>query len=230
MQVYIDDEFVLAGFSDRFNGVSSGAYDSLNLAFNVGDDPQNVYENREIFKAKISAKKVVFMDQIHSDIIENVLNLGDILKPCDALTTSLQNICLCVLVADCAPVLLYDKTKQKIATIHAGRAGVINKIITKTVLKMQSNPDDLRAIVGANIKVDCYEIGSLDLREFNKFKINGKFDINMAIKTEFKELGIKRYIFNESCTHCDEAYFSYRRDKICGRFCGFIMLKNKNVR
>ncbi|CUU82303.1 COG1496: Uncharacterized conserved protein [Campylobacter hyointestinalis subsp. hyointestinalis] len=225
MLVCIENNDVLAGFSTKKGGVSSGVYESLNLATHVGDDKQNVLENREILRRKIGAKKLIFMDQIHCDEIFEVLSLDDEIPPCDALITSLKNVALCVLVADCLPVLIYDKFQGKIAAIHAGRAGVTLQIVTKTIKKMGSKAINLKVVVGANISGKCYDIGNLDLGEFNKFKNGVKFDMNAALKCELDSLGVRDYEFSDICTHCDERFFSYRRDGVTGRFCGFICLK-----
>ena len=48
LEFVLDGRGVLAGFSTREGGVSGGAYASLNLGDHVGDDPQNVAQNREI--------------------------------------------------------------------------------------------------------------------------------------------------------------------------------------
>ncbi|WP_299187733.1 laccase domain-containing protein, partial [uncultured Campylobacter sp.] len=46
LELVLDGHGVLAGFSTREGGVSVGAYASLNLGDHVGDDPQNVAQNR----------------------------------------------------------------------------------------------------------------------------------------------------------------------------------------
>ena len=48
LEFVLDGHGVLAGFSTREEGVSDGVYASLNLGDHVGDDPQNVAQNREI--------------------------------------------------------------------------------------------------------------------------------------------------------------------------------------
>ncbi|MEE3744091.1 peptidoglycan editing factor PgeF [Campylobacter porcelli] len=223
MLVSIDDDKIIAGFTTKFGGVSNGVYESLNLAYHVGDSSQNVRQNRDILASKIGAKNLIFMEQIHSDFVMEYSGLN--LPPCDAIFTHLKGVGICVMVADCAAVLLYDKKLGVVAAIHAGRAGVVSKIVSKTIDKMGSNPKNIKAIVGPNIKKNCYEIGDLDLGEFNKFKDNAKFDINGALRAELNTLGVVDYEFSDICNHCNERFYSYRRDKITGRFAGFIMLK-----
>ena len=53
--------------STRSGGVSRAPFDSLNLAFHVGDDPEAVLENRERFAAAVgfTCDEVVTTRQVH---------------------------------------------------------------------------------------------------------------------------------------------------------------------
>ena len=229
MLVSIDDERLIAGFTTKFGGVSSKEYESLNLATHVCDDPRKVSKNREILTSKISAKKLIFMEQIHSNLVYVVDDFNQKLPPCDGVITDIKGLALCVMVADCSPVLIYDKAQDKIAAVHAGRAGIVQKIISKSIEKMNSNPKNLSVIIGPNISKNCYEIKKLDLGEFNRFIKDSKFDMNLAIKDELEELGVDNYKFLNICSHCDNRFYSYRKNGVTGRFAGFIMLKDKDV-
>lgn len=226
----LDDENVILGFSDKFGGVSKAPFGELNLALHVGDDEKDVLKNREILASNLGIKidNLIFMDQIHSSIVK-VLNPTIKNPTCDAIITDKRGFALCVMVADCSPILIYDEDSHVCAAVHAGRAGVVSKILTKTIIKMDeiysSKAKNLKLFVGANIKASCYEIGDLSLGEFDKFKCGRNFDINLALKAEIKELGVVDYYFSSDCTHCATNYFSYRRDGKTGRFCGIIMLK-----
>ena len=216
------------GFSSRFGGVSKAPFDTLNLGFHTGDAAAAVAKNRELLKSEIKAGSLVFMEQIHSDYVLEVTseNLSDFAKTapkCDALFTRLLNVGLCVMVADCAPIIVSDEKQGIIAAIHAGRAGVCAKILSKCVLAMKSEPKDLKIIIGAHIKGSCYEIGDMNLGEFNAYKNGGFFDITAALRAEINALGATNYEISEICSHCDKNYFSYRRDGKTGRFAGWVI-------
>lgn len=216
------------GFSSRFGGVSKSPFDSLNLGYHVGDEIEAVSKNRELLKHEIGAKDLVFMEQIHSDNVlevtsENLSTFAKTAPKCDALFTRLSGVGLCVMVADCAPIIAIDEAQGIIAAIHAGRAGAISRILSKCVLEMKSEPKSLKIIIGAHIKGSCYEVGELDLGEFNAYKKGGFFDITAALKDEIKSLGVRNYEISEICTHCDKNYFSYRRDGQTGRFTGWVI-------
>ena len=229
LDIVFQSERLKLGFTTRFGGVSDGAYEGLNLGDHVGDLPANVAKNREILAKQIGVapRDLKFMRQIHSSRVEILRNLDDELPPCDGVITALRGIALCVLVADCSPVLIADERQGVVAAVHAGRAGVTGKICTNAVNLMASEfgceAGDLRVFVGANIKARNYEVGELDLAEFNRYKNGGKFDMEAALRDEFTALSVERVEFDPRCTLETQGLFSYRRDGITGRFCGFIM-------
>lgn len=231
LDVVFESERLKLGFTTRFGGVSDGAYEGLNLGDHVGDLPANVAKNREILAEQIGVvpSNLKFMRQIHSNRVEILRNLDDELQPCDGVITALRGVVLCVLVADCSPVLIADERRGVVAAVHAGRAGVTGKICTNAVNLMSSEfgceAGDLRVFVGANIKARNYEVGELDLGTFNRYKNGGKFDMEAALRDEFAALGVKRVEFDPRCTFETKELFSYRRDGVTGRFCGFAMNK-----
>ena len=231
LDVVFESERLKLGFTTRFGGVSEGAYKGLNLAGHVGDLPQNLAKNREILAAALGTApfNLKFMRQIHSNRVEILRDIDDELPPCDGVITALKGVTLCVLVADCSPVLIADERRGVVAAVHAGRAGVTGKICTNAVNLMASEfgceAGDLRVFVGANIKARNYEVGELDLGAFNRYKNGGKFDIEAALRDEFTALGVERVEFDPRCTFETRELFSYRRDGVTGRFCGFAMNK-----
>ncbi len=231
LDIVFESERLKLGFTTRFGGASDGEYKGLNLAGHVGDLPANVAKNREILASAlgIAPFNLKFMRQIHSNRVEILRNLDDELPPCDGVITALRGVALCVLVADCSPVLISDERRGTVAAVHAGRAGVTGKICTNAVNLMASEfgceAGDLRVFVGANIKARNYEVGELDLGEFNRYKKEGKFDMEAALRDEFAQLGVGRAEFDPRCTFETGELFSYRRDGVTGRFCGFAMNK-----
>lgn len=231
LEFVLDGRRVLAGFSTRLGSVSGGAYAGLNLGDHVGDDPQNVAQNREILAAAlgIGPQNLKFMRQIHSNKVEILRADSDEIPPCDGLVTDLRGVALCVLVADCSPVLIADERRGVVAAVHAGRAGVIGRICTSAIDLMSERfgcvAAELKVFVGVNIKARNYELGGLDLGEFERYKTQGHFDMNAALRDELAAAGVRNVKFDPRCTFESERHFSYRRDGVTGRFCGFVMNK-----
>ena len=229
LEIVFDKNGITAGFTNRLGGVSKGKFSSLNLGDHVGDEPKDVIKNREILARNLGVRQLKFMKQIHSDKVFVLENEEDELPGCDAVITNLSDVGICVLVADCSPVVMIDERRGAICVAHAGRAGVMLKICTKAVMlmgeKFGSRAGDISVFVGANIKGGCYEVGELDLGEFNRYKNGGKFDMEAALRDEFAQLGVGRAEFDPRCTFETGELFSYRRDGVTGRFCGFAMNK-----
>ena len=68
------ESFIEHGFSTRKGGVSTGIYESMNLTFNLEDDPENVSENFRRMAAALHTvpEKMVYSKQTHTT---NVLKI-----------------------------------------------------------------------------------------------------------------------------------------------------------
>ena len=216
-----------------------------NLAFHVNDNPRHVDINHERLACEMGYDKnsLIHMKQIHSADI-HIVNEDDSFhmpKSCDALITNKKNTPLMVMVADCSPILFYDKEAKVIAVAHAGRQGAFKNIIKNTLESMAcgfgSKVENIYVSIGANIGVCCYEVGKeiydeakeLELQySVEKRKNSYYLDISKILKKQLIACGIKKENIEISteCTCCNsDKYYSYRADAKTGRFAGVIMLK-----
>jgi len=231
-------------FTTKDGGVSSEAYSTLNLAFHVEDNVEIVNKNHILLANKLHYNKetLVHMKQIHSDIVHIVSTDDNFKSPptCDALITDKLNTPLMVMVADCSPILFYDKVKKVIGVAHAGRQGAFKNIVQKVIECFKnsygSNADDILVTIGASIGQCCYEVGSEIYEETQKLNLEysiskreSSYYLNVSdiLKKQLLSSGIKREnmeVSNE-CTCCNnDKYFSYRADGKTGRFSGVIEL------
>ena len=78
--------------------------------------------------------------------------------------TNLPGVALAILVADCAPLVLYDPVRRAIGVAHSGRVGTIKGVVPKTIAAMTvtfgSAPGDLLIGIGPAIGAASYEIGA----------------------------------------------------------------------
>lgn len=161
------------GIVGRSGGVSTGIFASLNLALHVGDDVQHVLENRRRFCETIGGniQKFTTARQTHEDHIVAVGpaeigsgagSLEDALDHTDALMTNQKYIPLIIFVADCVPVILYDRAHQACAVVHDGWRGTVQKLAAKTVFAMRlaygTEPQNLLAYIGPSISADHYDV------------------------------------------------------------------------
>ena len=237
---------ILAVFTNRFGGISQNPYQALNLATHVNDKNEDVLENRQILAKKLDFKieNLITMEQVHQNNIEVINPLSDKqISRCDGVITNVKNIPLMVMVADCIPILLYDPKSKSIGAVHAGRNGTFLKIIQKAILKMQtefsSNPKDILISLGTAINQCCYEIdeslANITIKNFGKKYIEireKKYYLNLQLLNldQLLEMKIQKQNIqiSQKCSCCDSNYFSYRREKITGRFAGVIMMKSLN--
>ncbi len=226
----------------RRGGVSGPPFDSLNMSFGLGDDPQKVKKNRKRISDCAAASVLVFMDQVHGDAVWRLKAGADggsskaPALPCtDAVITDMAGKILVVQVADCQPVFLFDPVRRAVAAVHAGWRGSIGGILGGTVRSMSDTfgcrPEDLVACIGPSLGPCCAEfIHYADEipRPFWVYKDGGNhFDFWSITRDQLVDAGLDREkVFSSGlCTRCrKDLFFSYRRDKVTGRFAGAIGL------
>jgi polyphenol oxidase len=239
----------------REGGVSEGPFSSLNLSFRTGDNPIFVEQNRTlvaesffidrtrlIFPTQTHGDKVVKIDQTFLEKSEDEQNI--VLNGVDALITDVPGVCLCILTADCASIMVFDPVIKAIGIVHAGWRGTLNKIVTKTIASMShhfgSDPTDLLVGIGPCISLNAFEVGEEVASAFmNSFsdtegivirnpiwpkphvdikKANTALLINYGILKEHIEI-------SGSCTFSSPNIFYSARKNSGGRFSAGIMLK-----
>ena len=229
---------VVSGISTRLGGVSPPPF-GMNLSYHVGDTAENVSRNAELFFGAmgIPLDRRAVPKQIHSNVVKRV-NAPSSVEACDALITNSTNLYLCVSVADCVPIFLYDPRQKAVAAIHAGWRGTASRISGNAVLRMkeefQSNPDDLLAYIGPAASSCCYAVGDEVAQQFatnfvRREKGITTVDLKAANMQQLVDEGVLRECIDvsEYCTICrPELLHSYRRDKAnSGRMMGVIGLR-----
>ena len=219
------------GFFDKKGGKSTGIYKSLNCGVGSSDSKKNVLNNLKIVCKKIncSSKNLILLNQIHSSkfyFINKNYKFKKKKLNGDALITNVKKIALGVLVADCVPVLIYDKNLKIISAIHAGWKGVYKEIIKKVVkffIKKGSNTKNLVAVIGPSISEKSYEVQKDFKDKFLKkdkqskffFKIRKNktyFGLNKYVYYHLKKLGIKNLeIIKKNTFDPKNNFFSARR-------------------
>ena len=152
----------LTGFYSKLSGVTIKLVDEL-PGIN-DDDKKNVNENRliAIKNLNLNKKKLILITQTHSSkVIRITKNNLDKNIEADGVITSLNNVVLGILTADCAPVIIYDDKNKFICNLHSGWKGSLNNISQKAIKlfdKYQIKRKNLTAIVGPCLGVKNYEV------------------------------------------------------------------------
>ena len=245
--------------TDREGGVSVGNYATFNMSPFSGDNPEHFDENKQILSKQlgIDIENLIIPFQTHGnevrEIDETFFKLStneknQYINGVDALFTRLPNICIGVTTADCVPILFFDPVIKIIATAHAGWRGTCSRIAEKTIdsliEKFNSNPADIRIVIGPSISAKVYEIGKdvincFEIAGFDTTNIIEKrgdvffLDLWKANKQSLEKIGIlpKHIEISGICTLTEnDRFFSARQLGIkSGRMLSGIMLKNKPI-
>ena len=236
------------GFFTSLNGLSKKQFKSLNCSSSNDDDKKNVYGNRliAIKNLNLNKKKLILIKQTHSSKIIRITknNLDKNIKA-DGVITSLNDVVLGILTADCAPVIIYDDENKFVCNLHSGWKGSLNNISQKAIKlfdKYQIKRKNLTAIVGPCLGVKNYEVDKnfekrfikKDVRyaKFFQYKNKNKsyFNLRALINYQLSELGLKRiYNINLDTYSNNNLFFSHRRathqgQKTTGRLINLISL------
>jgi hypothetical protein len=219
--------------STRNGGVSHAPFDTLNISFNVSDDPKNVIKNRKLLAEAVGfdAASIVTAKQVHDNKVafvtkdmkgKGAFDFTSALDGIDAMVTNVPKICLMVQTADCVPILMYDPVKKVIGAVHAGYKGTVLKIAENTVKSMikqfRCDPRHIYVGIGPSIGPCCYEVE----------KGKKVFDLWKANRSQIEECGVPVPNIEVAgiCTNDKtDTFFSFRAGKgTTGRFAAGIML------
>ena len=150
------------GFFGRCGGVSTGDYDSLNAGDGSADTPRNIAENRARISGAVGARWLLSCYQVHSPDVVRVTGPWNERPKADAMVTDQPEFGLCVLSADCTPVLFADPEACVIGAAHAGWKGAHAGVLLRTVDAMEKLGADrsrIHAAIGPTIQQASYEVG-----------------------------------------------------------------------
>lgn len=218
--------------TDRRGGVSTGDFDSFNLADHVGDSPDAVAANRSRLARRIGlpSSDVVWMDQVHGTRIARVTRAtGGPVPATDGLVTDRPGLALAVLTADCVPVLAADSEAGVIGAVHAGRVGAVGGIVPALIGAMTSlgaRAERITVLLGPAAAGEHYELPD-DLAAQVESALPGSrtrtvagtsgVDLRRGITRQLAGLGVTRVDSDPRCTIAEESLFSYRRQGRTGR-------------
>jgi YfiH family protein len=218
-------------------GRSRPPYDSFNLGMGVGDDPQAVAANRARLAAAVGLApgQLIWLSQVHGTRVVEVSGpLDDPVPGTDALVSTVPGIGLAVLVADCVPVLLADRSAGVIGAAHAGRVGAADGIVLALLARMTAlgaRPERIESLVGPSICGRCYEVPAA-MRDEVDSRLPGSaavtadgtagLDLRAGIATQLRAAGVVSVQIDNRCTREDLTLYSHRRAVPSGRFAAVI--------
>ena len=228
-------------FTSRAGGVSAAPYDSFNLGTHVGDDAADVAANRARLAEVLGlpVERFVWMEQLHTNTVTLVDGPSATpVEATDALVTRQKDLALCVLVADCPPVLLSDYPAGVIGAAHAGRMGARNGIVKNTVeamVELGAEPSRIQVLLGPAAAGESYEVPegmALDVEKHlpgsrtRTKKGTPGIDVRAGLVRQLLSLGVTHIDADPRDTITDKDFFSHRREGVTGRQAGVIWMPN----
>ncbi len=230
---------VLTAFSGRSGGVSRPPYQALNLGLGVDDDQAAVLANRAALARAcgLPPTGLTFMRQVHgADVWYAGTAAAQPPGPVDAMFTDVPGKALCVLVADCVPVLIADPAARLVGAAHAGREGLVAGVVPALVTAMiaaGASAARMRAVTGPAICGGCYEVpvqmqarvsAIVPAAKCETSAGTGGLDIAAGVRAQLAEAGVASITADGRCTRESDDLYSYRRDGVTGRFAGLVWL------
>ena len=194
-------------------------------AFFTGKNPGADSDNLSRIM-KIKNDQIYMPIQKHTDkiaIIES--SLFPIIA--DAVITKEAGILVGVQVADCVPILLYEKTKGIIGAIHAGWRGTAEGILKKTIKtvtdRFACSEDNIYIALGPAIRWCCYNVDFDVMNAVSHatgtgdYSLNkgGKYCLDLPQANKYQALSMRipegNIWLSDECTFCNpEQFYSYR--------------------
>ena len=213
-QIFSHIPQLVAGISTRHGGVSSQAFQSLNLGVHTDDDPSAITQNLSLFCSDlgIAPESLARSYQVHGSEIWTSVSPG-YESGYDAIIAPEPGIFAGVGIADCCPILLADPVKQTAAAIHAGWKGTVAQIVAKTASSMiigGSNPADILAYIGPCISLAHFEVGDEVAEQFELKEQRGArwhVDLKATNAAQLHALGITQIEISDYCTVANNDLF-----------------------
>lgn len=214
--------------TDRFGGASSSPYDSLNLGNHVGDQLDDVMENRRRVAnaAGVDVTRLVTVRQVHgADVLDASFVTPS--SKADALVYDSDDVALAILVADCVPILFVDASSDRFALVHAGWRGLQRGVLAET-LRHFDDAATVHVFLGPSISREGYQVGPEVAEHFRDVPgalvtdggDRSRLDLRHVATHQLTLSGVNdEFIMrSQQVTDGGEIFFSDRAARPCGRF------------
>ena len=231
------------GFSCELPGGAQALFTSrahANLSTLTGDGHEHGRAARDRLCGDLGLDWLCASRQVHGSTVQRVREIAGsrgeaVAIDADGHATALSGAGVMVLTADCLPVALGAETAgggAVVAMAHAGWRGLAAGVLEEAIraLRELGATSPIEAIVGPCAGVCCYEVGeevhaafgaSSDAGSAADYRRGQNIDLRAIAAEKLLAAGVASVSHAESCTICDERFFSHRRQgKAAGRQAG----------
>ena len=234
-------------------GGSQPPFDSFNMGNRSspeGDDPQQVQRNRDELQRLAGLPSAPhWLRQVHGTGVlrfdtPSLAPAGESWRgdepEADAAVTSVPDVVLAILTADCLPVVFAARDGSEVAAAHAGWRGLADGMLEATLTTMHTPARDVIAWLGPAAGPAHYEIGS-DVREaflahsaqaetaFSATRPgHWRVDLYALARQHLQAAGMHPADIHggDQCSIADASrWFSHRRDRRSGRMATLVWMQ-----
>jgi YfiH family protein len=225
-------------------GVSRAPFDAFNLGAHCGDDAAAVAANRAAIVPLLALPSSPrWLRQVHGVDVACFADAPDRdgesapdAVVADAAVTRTADIVLCVLTADCLPLLVCADDGSEVAAIHAGWRGLAAGAIEGCIARMRTPAGRLIVWIGPAIGARSYEVGeevrsafvaqaaTADAAFVSTRSGHWHCDLPALARLRLAAIGVDRVYGGNFDTVTDARFYSHRRDKASGRFASLIWI------
>lgn len=147
----------------------------------------------------------------------------------DFLHTTISEVGIGVMTADCLPIILLDPVRHAVAVIHAGWRGAVQNIIADAIGALSAayatRVSDVHVFFGPSAGVCCYRVGqefvgimSQVAHAHNVLHVRNDqlfLDVSGLVRNQLIAAGVAAFNISSEynlCTMCDSRFYSHRRD------------------
>jgi YfiH family protein len=184
-------------------------------------------------RTQLPINELLFAQQQHTAtgiIIDRQQQIVPFKPVADYLITAMPGIGIGIMTGDCLPIIIYDRGHHVVAAVHAGWRGSVQNIAITALRSMQqqfgTQLNDIKIIFGPSIGACCYVVGQelitqVEQHPYGHATLTQRATDTMFDVQQFNQLQLETYgvpaeaisIDYTSCTFCQTAYCSARRDK-----------------
>lgn len=219
-------------FRDRCGAVEFAITDARSDLRAVDSDPMLRQSLAEAFEVP----DVAIMNQVHGAAV--ALADARVVPEADALIVDRPGIAALVRVADCVPVVLAAPDRPLAAVVHAGRLGMMLRVVPATVLAMRARgAATIRAWVGPHACARCYEVPEAMAAEVEAVVPGTRamtsagtasIDLGAGVLAQLREFDVDATELS-GCTIGDDRFHSYRRQgSSAGRFGAVVAVREES--
>ncbi|MDR2821118.1 MAG: polyphenol oxidase family protein [Desulfovibrio sp.] len=212
-----------------------------NVSFSVGEAPALVTQARRSLRCEFACAQWAELNQVHGDTL--VFEPQAVDEDCrpeadgDGMATATPGLALMIRTADCQPLLLAHNSGKFVAALHVGWRGNRRNFpasgLAGFCVRYGLRPCDVLAVRGPSLGPARAEFVNFD-REWGPefapwFDADSRtMDLWSLTRDQLTAAGLRpRHIYGlDLCTFSNsDQFFSYRRERVCGRQAGLIRIE-----